>query len=509
MERFLTRHASRITGIRSGFDRLLFRGQVLSISFVDGMDRFLSSQRILYKDFSAFAQQISDRVKQHAETIALQAGRPFEYLASSQVRKDEQASAIATELGIQEGLVCVFSCVEPCQSYTIRRDRAGKRLRLVMGERTCLYVYFYVLDADFGLMHVRLQTWLPLTVQVCVNGREWLARQLTRAGIAYTQVGNCFTEVGDVPRAQALADDLMDWPWETFLRRLGQYANPWVSEPTPLLRDDYWTIRQAEYATDVMFRDRRALQSLYPALVRHAIEQFQSEDILRFLGRKLTGHFQGEIHSDLQRRVDGVRITHWVEEHSLKMYDKAASVLRIETTIKNPRRLKVLRPTRDDRLAWQRLRKGLADIRRRVDICRAANARDLDALSVVGEPTPSHHLLDSVSQRVTREGRPYRPLHPISPKEAPVFRCVLDGKFALQGFRNIDLRAALRPDADRDPVQRRRASGQVTRVLRLLRAHGLIKKVPRTRYDRVTAKGHQVISTALRFRETDLALLAA
>jgi hypothetical protein len=509
MERFLTRHASRISGILSGFDRLLFRGQVLSISFVDGMDRFLSSQRILYKDFGAFAQHISDRVKRHAETIALQAGRPFEYLASPQVRKDERAVAIAEAQGIQEGLVCVFSCVEPCQSFTIRRDPAGKRLRLVAGERKCLYVYFYFLDPEFGLMHVRLQTWLPLTIQVCVNGREWLARQLTRAGISYTQQGNCFTELGDVRRAQALADDLMDWPWETMLKRLGAYANPWVTGAPPLLRDYYWTIRQAEYATDVMFRNRPTLQSLYPALVRHAIEQFQSEDILRFLGRTLTARCQGEIHSDLQRRFDGLRIKHWIEENSLKMYDKAASVLRIETTINNPRRFHVLRPTRDKRLAWQRLRKGIADIRRRVDICRAANARYLDALSVVGEPTPSHHLLDSVSRRVIRDGRPYRPLHPISPKEAPVFRCVLDGKFAVQGFRNIDLRAALRPDADRDPVQCRRASGQVTRVLRLLRAHGLIKKVPRTRYYRVTMKGHQVISTALRFRGTNLALLAA
>ena len=150
MERFLTRHASRISGILSGFDRLLFRGQVLSISFVDGMDRFLSSQRILYKDFGAFAQQISDRVKRHAETIALQAGRPFEYLASPQVRKDERAVAIAEAQGIQEGLVCVFSCVEPCQSFTIRRDPAGKRLRLVAGERKCLYVYFYFLDPEFS-----------------------------------------------------------------------------------------------------------------------------------------------------------------------------------------------------------------------------------------------------------------------------------------------------------------------------------------------------------------------
>jgi hypothetical protein len=148
-------------------------------------------------------------------------------------------------------------------------------------------------------------------------------------------------------------------------------------------------------------------------------------------------------------------------------------------------------------------------MRRRAELGRAAAARYLDALSVVGDPTPSHHLLDSVSQRVTRRGRPYRPLRPIRPDEAPIFRTILHGEFSLHGFQNRDVRRHLRPDAAADPVQRRHVAARVTRVLRLLRAHRFIKKVTRTRYYRITDTGHHVMTTALRFRETDLALLAA
>lgn len=508
MERFVRRHGDRIVGILSGFDRLLFRGTLRSISYVDGLDKFLSSQHVLYKDFGPYVQRLSDRLKTDAMACAADAGRPFEYVASAQVRKEDRARAIADRDQVTEGLVCVLSCVEPCHSFTIRRERERKRLRLVAGERKCLHLYFYFQDPDFGLMHVRLQTWLPLTIQVCVNGRTWLARQLTRARIPHTQVDNGFTALADGARAQTLADDLIDWSWARWLCRLGHLVNPWVKDG--FFHDYYWSVRQSEYATDVMFRDAAAVHAVYPALLRHGIELFHSEDVLRFLGHRPSTGFSREVLSDLQRRPEGVRIKHRVQENSIKMYDKAGSLLRIETTINNPERFKVRRRRPSDgRLDWLPLRKGIADMRRRAAIGRAANARYLDALSVVGEPTPSHQLLDPVSQRVIHHGRAYRALRPISPQEAPLLRLVLQGAFLLHGFSNRDVRTLLDPNQDADPVRRRQVSARVTRQLRLLRAHGLIKKVPRTHAYRVTQKGEAVISTAITFRDTDLALLAA
>ena len=510
MERFVTRHRDRIVGILSGFDRMLFRGTLRSISYGDGLDKFLSSQHVLYKDFATYVQRLSDRLKTHAMAMATDAGRPYEYVPSAQVRKEDRARAIAVRDGVTEGLVCVLSCVEPCHSFTIRRDRAAQRLRLVAGERKCLHLYFYFLDPDFGLMHVRLQTWLPFTIHVCINGRAWLARQLTRAAVPFTQVDNCFTAIADGPRAQRLADDLIDWSWARWLRRLGHLVNPWVRPQTCLLYDYYWSVRQSEYATDVMFRDAATVQAVYPALLRHGIETFHSEDVLRFLNHRPSPGFTREVHSDLQRRLEGVRIKHWVHENSIKMYDKAGSLLRIETTINNPERFKVRRRRPSDgRLDWLPLRKGIADMRRRAAIGRAANARYLDALSVVGESTPSHHLLDPVSQRVVHHGRSYRALRPISPQEAPLLRVVLQGQFLIHGFSNRDVRTGLGADAASDLAHRRRVSARVTRQLRLLRAHGLIKKVPHTHAYRVTHKGETIMSTAITFRDIDVALLAA
>lgn len=511
MERFVKRHGNRIVGSIAGFDRVLFRGNLSSICHLGGFARFLSSQRILYKDFGVFAQKVTAQVKAHAEQLAAASGRPLLHLASPKTSKEEQARAIMERDGITEGLICVLSCVEPCRTFTVRGNRASKQLELRAEERQCMHLYFYFVDREFGLLHVRLQTWLPLTIQVCINGREYLARQMAQAKISYTQADNCFTKIGDPRRAQQLSDQLVARKWKPFLDALARRVNPWLAQASEIvLRPYYWTMRQGEYATDILFRDPQALADIYPALIDHAIKQFHTADVLRFLGRQRPSIRSGEVKTDLKRRFEGVRIKHWVEENSIKMYDKQGSVLRIETTINNPKRFRVRRRV-DNKgpMKWLQLRKGIADIRRRVEISRAANERYLQALAVVGEPTPSHKLLDRVSTRVKRHKKTFRALRPISPEDSKVFSVILRGDYLLQGIRNKDLRQCLYPQPDNDAAQARKDSGRITRYLSLLQSHQLLYRVPRTNYYRITKQGHEVMTTALKFRDTNVALLAA
>ena len=155
------------------------------------------------------------------------------------------------------------------------------------------------------------------------------------------------------------------------------------------------------------------------------------------------------------------------------------------------------------------MRLGLADLERRVEVSRAANERYLEALAVVDVPAPVAKLLDSVSRRVVKNHRPYRPLRPISPEEAKTFRAALSGEFLIRGCTNTEFRHAMGQIEAADRQELRRQSGRATRLLRLLRAHGLIYKVSRTRYYRVTKHGQQVMSAALTVRSADVAKLAA
>jgi hypothetical protein len=187
MERFLKRHRGRHSGSITGFDRLLFRGVLRSISYVEGLNYFMGNQRVPFKGFKAFVERFSAGVRRRAEGIAKRARRPFLYLAASRTDKEKLVREVMQRDRIKGGLVCVLACVEPCQSFSVRSNREKRELQLVARERKCLHLYFYLLNREFGLAHIRRQTWLPLSIQVCVNGREWPARQMKRRNRVRTE----------------------------------------------------------------------------------------------------------------------------------------------------------------------------------------------------------------------------------------------------------------------------------------------------------------------------------
>lgn len=502
MQTFLERYTDRISGSLSFFDRLLFRGLFQVMSNVKGMGWWLNENHILLKEFSSFVEGQSAKILEHSKIIADEARRPWEFLPSPKVSKEKLAEEMVRRDHIEEGLVCVLRAVEPCMSYTVRRVRERQCLELVRGERKCLFLYFYYVDREFGLMHVRLQTWFPFDIQVCINGREWLARRLDRAGIGYERRDNCFAAIQDPARAQKIADELIDTNWASILKKFARRANPLFSgilKPASY----YWTIRQGEYATDIMFKDSAALAEIYPRFVQHAITTFSAEHVMRFLGQKLDGRFKGQLTSQMNRRPEGVCIRHSVYENSIKMYDKQGCVLRIETTINNPGRFKAYRARRDGKKAWQAMRKGIADIRRRVEISRAANGRYLESLANLPDMKPAHQVLDPVSKPVITPSQRYRPLRPVAPDDAGIFAGVMRGEFVLSGFRNADIRSLIFPSESDDPTEARRRSGRTSRLLRILRAHGLIKKLPRTSRYLVTGSGRRIMSTALTLREAN------
>jgi hypothetical protein len=509
MERFLKRHEGRLRGIISGFDRILFRGSLRSICYSAGIQAWLASQGILMKDFRSYAMELSERIKEHAQRFAQTQGRPYQHIFSPKDSKEDIARDFIQKEQIHEGLVCVLSCVEPCRSFKfVRLSNKKNHCGLKPADRQCLHLYFYFLDREFGLMHIRLQTWLPFTIQVCLNGWEWLAHRLDREGISYQKSDNCFLQIEDLDKAQQLMNCLIDRNWLSFLQRMARLANPWMQSRNPLdLQPYYWSIRECEYATDILFKDKARLQAVYPYLLDHAIHHFHSQDILRFLQRKVNCLFQGEVKSSFKVRVEGTRIKHWVEENSIKMYDKQGSVLRVETTMNNPRRWRVWRrTTRKGKrcMAWIPMRKSIADIKRRSQVCLAANIRYLDALSVVGESVPIHKVLDPLAQRLTRVGRSYRPLHPVDPADAELLSVISRGEFLLHGFRNQDVRKLLHPGSETSPSARRKTCGQVSRKLRLLQAHGLTYKVAKTNLWRLSRRGQIVTAMVNRLRMSNL-----
>ena len=333
---------------------------------------------------------------------------------------------------------------------------------------------------------------------------HWLARRMDRQGIGFEKRDNCFAHIDDFPRAQRMMDSLVERKWIRWLDHFAKKCNPWLNASNGVdLRGYYWSIREGEFSTDVLFKDSESLKQIYPRLLNHAIHNFSAKEVLRFLQRHFNRRSTGEVKSDLTARIEGVRIKHWVDENSIKMYDKQGCVLRIETTINNPRRWNIRRKaTRKGQrvMEWVPMRKGVADIRRRAEISRAANERYLEALSVVGEQSSACKLLDPVSKRIVRNGRQYRALRPISPEDSTIFRMISQGEFLLHHFRNKDLRLILFPRYEGNALQRHQLSARISRTLRLLRAHGLIAKISRTHSYRITSNGHAIMAASNEIR---------
>ena len=276
---------------------------------------------------------------------------------------------------------------------------------------------------------------------------------------------------------------------------------------------------------------------LYRAFLLHGLCTFQSPGIMRFLGHRvpvLTGRvdarFRGEVRSDLLHRHEGVCLKHRAGFNGQKACDKFWNLLRIENTINRPEAFTVYRteptppapaplppsprartttpprpplnpqarltsgvPDPKPQRAWQPLRRSVTDLPRRAQVSRAANQRYLDALASTQVGTPLGPAAAPLCRHVTRDGRRYRALYPLG-ADAALLRALSRGEWTIAGFRNRDLQPLLYVGEPRDKKTARRRCAAVGRKLRLLRAHGLIRKLPQTHRYLVTESGCAILT---------------
>ena len=499
MNPFIQLFQDKIKGRIDCFDRLVFKGY-LPLGYPEAMIRLLNQNDILIKDFGKFAEKQTERLVQHAKDYAQKFNRPYTEVKYGQ-RKNDLAQKIAAEDQITEGLVAVFWAMETGGSFKIASGEGKPKLVNAPRKQRCLYFYF--IDRKLGMLHIRLQTWFPMAVQICVNGHDILARKMDEHGIEYHQIENAFHHIDpkQLKRVQRFADRIPKMNWPQLLEKYARLVNP-------LLRDllkgmtHYWVADQVEYATDLMFDSPAILQPLYKQLVNHATLRFSAEDVLTFLGRKLTGNFQGEVQSDYKKRHPGARVKHRMKNNWIKMYDKHSQVLRVETVINRPCEFKVRREvTRKGEcvMAWVPMRKGVGNLWRYAEVSRRANDRYLEALSAAfprGDDDVKRSL-DKLSRSVKVNGRSHRGFNPLHQEDRELFLAVFRGEHCLNGLTNRSVCEHLYSGRRVD----RRMSNKVTRLLKRLHVHGLIAKIPRSRRWKPSESGLRMISSMLDVHE--------
>jgi hypothetical protein len=522
MQQFIEKYKDQIVGSVSGFDRVVLRGslrrlhygqwdQGLKVFVAHGMEQYLGLNGILFKDYQDHVKSISERLKRCTVEPLKKQKVPVVFLRDSHADKEALAREVAAERQLESGMVCVISALEPSPTFEHRGMHIIRRIR------PCHVLYHYQIHEQVGWMHARIQTWFPFNIQIAINGREWLARQMDHIGLRYRKQGNCFVWLQDYGRAQELLNEQLKTDWAQLLGGFSKQLNPIQESVFERFESEYyWTAFQTEWASDVVFKDAEYLKRLMPLLVRHGMQSFASADVLRYFGRKVNqsgaipANFHGKLQSDMKRRQEGERVKYQMNGNSTKFYDKAyseyGSVLRAaETTLNTVNDFRVFRPKEggpEDDLEWRVMRKGIADLHRRAQVSQKTNDRLMDALASVDDSRSIEELTREIQEPAIVKGRRIRALRPWG-DDYELLTVINDGAFFVNGFRNRDLQQRLYATAADSEAERRR-SAQIGRLLRILRGHGLIQRVNRTHRYEVTAAGRPTITAILTAARTTL-----
>jgi hypothetical protein len=483
------RYDDRIAGVLSCYDRLVITGTVPVICYAEGMTRFLHAIGIRIFDYPQFAQTLRDRVRDGAASLATSAGIAIEHIAKSHIRKEEVVARVLEQRGDHPGLVHIISAMEACDSYRPWHDKASGKTFVRPDSGKCLHYYFYFMDADLGLIYLRVPTWCPFRLQFYCNGHSWLARQMTAAGIGYTMADNTFVRIDDWPRAQQLADALSP---DRLHRVLDHYAGLCCPVCDVFGQSYHWSLMQVEYATDLAFRSTTTLAPLYDQLVRQSVLSVKAEQVASFLGRQITPQLAQEIGSQFSTRIEGTCIKHRFGKSSIKMYDKCGIVLRIETTTNDVSFFKHHRkvehrngPSTRELAPVKKSIYSLIDLR---EILHGCNRRYLTHLSALDDFAAGVRALDRLTKPHKVDEKTVKGINFFAPSDAALLHALQNPRVNIAGIRRSDLLA------DLDMFSPNRLSRQLRRLLDL----GVVKRVTGTYRYYLTKAGRAATAAAER-----------
>jgi len=521
VSKLIERMAKAIDVVISGFDRIVFKGFLRPLMFPDGAMSFLARNNVLNKDYKDWVQGQSQALVESVDKMVREkTDRGIVPIPSSHTRKEDLARRQQEALGIKEGVIGAWSCVEAGQSYRACFDREKGFPQLRWESVRCKHLYVYMDHADYGFLNLRIQTWFPFQIQICMNGREWLRRQLDRSHVPYQRSRNKFFDIDNQKVAQRCLDRQVETQWPWLLDRLIPGIFPTRRQTLGPDLSYYWTLWQSEWATDLIFHEVPTAETTTQILLKHALNTGTSDRVMQYLGRPLTKHGQpflscsSEVKTRASSFHEGLCVRHWADRNSVKVYNEQ-NVVRIETTINDPGDFRVVRAkqgaARREPKKRRPMRKGVVDISLRASVSQDVNKRVMDHLATFTDATPLEELVAHCTKSFTKDGRRTRALEPIG-KDRELLMAIADPRIALNGASNAELRDVLGKKAWAKGLAEKQLSARITRHLKLLRDHGLIRKMPNQHRYQLTDAGRQMtaaLAAALKASTKELMKIAA
>jgi len=491
MELLTERYKTEISCVLSCYDRLILSGTIPEISYSQGMTKYMYQNGVRIFDYPKFAEPFKETIRANAERIAKEHGIEIEFIRKAGVRKESIISEKIAKRGAHPGIVHILSVMETCNTYKPWHDKKTGKTFLKPDTSKCLHYYFYFIDEQVGLGYVRVPTWCPFRLQVYINGHNLLASELKQAGIKYSMIDNAFDSIEDIAKAQELSDKISIGKLH---RKLDEFAWQFCPVYKEFNLRYHWSVMQAEYATDIVFKKQESLQQIYNELVATAIHTVKPENIATFLGQKLDPRYQGEVGNNYNVRIEGSRIKHTMGKVSIKMYDKFSKILRIETTANDISFFKHFREVvhRDGTTSQQMapLKKNIYSLSFLADNLKASNRRYLEFISAFDNKEVGRKRLEKVTSSKSENNRNYKGFNFFNVDDLTLLMAIVRGEFNINGFRNKNMQKLLGFN-----------SGKISRLIKRLRVHGLIKKAVGSYKYYLTKIGKETIIMAQKVKE--------
>ena len=489
---FTQRHTDKIQGVLSCFDRLILQGTLPDICHPRAIGAFFQGHGLRIFDFTEWAKPMREEIKEHVQSLAAEHGLEIEFIRGPKhFRKEQRIQEVLARRGDHPGIVHIFSVMESCRTFKPWHDKKTHATFFKYDSGWCLHYYVYFIDPALGLCFLRIPTWAPFRLEFYCNGHNWLASRLKRKGIGFQQVDNAFVQIDDFAEAQRLADGFSA---KQLHRLLDRYARQFCPVVARFAAGIHWSVLQAEYATDLVFKDAASLAPVYEELVRTLCHAVKPDRVAMFLGKPFDPQYDGPLGSDLVRHREGFCLRHYLGPAGIKLYDKFQRVLRIETFtndvsfFKHHRRVEHRDGTHG--YATADLKKTIYSLSDLASLMHACNRRYLEFLGAVDDPTPNLRDVTKISSPVKQAGRSHRGFNLFHGDDAEVFRAIAQGNAQGFGIRSRTLQAILG-----------KTPGQISRILKRLRNHGLIKKAAKAYKYHLTSLGSRVIAAALKLKE--------
>lgn len=459
-------------------DRLYLNGYVPSMQTSGQLVGFL--RHLGYEIPSpAILRDLTHQYKQAVETFAAATGAEVIRFESGQ-RKDDIVAEYRSQYGQAEGVVVIGIAQEKAYAFKASKRTQGKMVGFDYSRQSVFvnHYYFYIQDKDFGPAFIKVCSYAPYAVKVCINGHEWAKQQASQRGLAFEALDNGFLSCADPAALQAICDELGPEQIQAFFEKW-QARLPWRLTPDDQQAGFQYrlSVWQAEFSRTQVFTDSTQGRQWFEAVIRDNLDVGRPDRIQLVFERRVTKATPGLFRTRVVQEGVSPSLHAYYKRTHVKQYFKEHRALRTETTINNTKDFGV--------------NKDIANLPFLQQLGRQINRRLLDAQHVsFASVLSAQSLLRIVQPSVTADGQRAPALRLGEPRVMALLNALTSFAHIPHGLTNRSLRGQVADLLGRDRVAY--TSAMMSYDLRRLRHKGFIWRVPDSYRYQLTTYGRQV-----------------